>query len=225
MTDENATTADFERGDSYEDALASYLLAREAGQSPDRAAWLARYPAEAARLRAFFETEDELLRAAIPLTNPEPAPPRRIGDYEIQRELGRGGMGIVYEALQAKPNRLVALKMILAGAHASANELARFRADGEVIAGLQHSNIVQIYEVGEHDGLPYLSLEYCGGGSLDDKLAGTPMLPKEAASLLETLARAMQVPHQKKIVHRDLKPANVLLTEDGTRKSRTSAWP
>ena len=138
--------------------------------------------------------------------------------YEIVRELGRGGMGVVYQARQTKLNRLVALKMILAGGHAGAADLARFHTEAEAIARLRHPNIVQVYEVGEHEGKPYFSLEFCGGGSLEKKLNGTPLPPKEAASLLETLARAMQAAHEQKVIHRDLKPANVLLAEDGTPK-------
>ena len=94
-------------------------------------------------------------------------------------------------------NRVVALKMILAGGHAGEADLARFQTEAEAVARLQHPNIVQIYEVGEHDGLPFFSLEFCGGGSLDKKLAGTPLPPKEAAALVETLARAMQAAHEQ----------------------------
>ncbi len=108
--------------------------------------------------------------------------------------------------------------MILSGGHAGAADLARFRTEAEAIARLQHPNIVQIHEVGEHGGLPYFSLEFCAGGSLEKKLAGTPLPPKEAAALVETLARAMQAAHEKGVIHRDLKPANVLLAEDGTPK-------
>src|SRR5438067_532870 len=136
--------------------------------------------------------------------------------YEVLGELGRGGMGVVYKARQLKANRLVALKMLLAGAHAGGEGLARFKAEAEAVARLQHPNIVQIYEVGEHDGLPFFSLEFCPGGSLDKKLAGTPLPPRESAHLLETLARAVHAAHEKKVIHRDLKPANVLLAEDGT---------
>src|SRR5262245_24971836 len=131
--------------------------------------------------------------------------------YEIVSELGRGGMGVVYKARQVGLNRLVALKMILSGAHASKNELARFRAEAEAIAQLQHPNIVQVYEVGTCDGLPFFSLEFVEGGSLADKLVGEPMPPRLAAQLLELLARAMEAAHQHGVVHRDLKPANVLL--------------
>jgi CHASE3 domain sensor protein/tRNA A-37 threonylcarbamoyl transferase component Bud32 len=144
--------------------------------------------------------------------------PVPIPGYEVLGELGRGGMGVVYRARQTKLNRLVALKMILSGGHAGEADLARFVTEAEAIARLQHPNIVQIHEVGDHGGLPFFSLEYCGGGSLDKKLAGTPMPPREAARLVETLARAMQAAHEKGVIHRDLKPANVLLAEDGTPK-------
>jgi hypothetical protein len=127
-------------------------------------------------------------------------------------------MGVVYEARQLALGRTVALKMILAGAHAGPEELARFRTEAEAVARLQHPNIVQIHEIGEHGGYPYFSLEFCPGGSLDRKLQGTPMEPRAAGELVETLARAMQAAHDKGIIHRDLKPANVLLAEDGSPK-------
>ncbi|HEX5271833.1 MAG TPA: serine/threonine-protein kinase, partial [Gemmataceae bacterium] len=133
--------------------------------------------------------------------------------YEIVSELGRGGMGVVYKAKQRALNRMVALKMVLAGGHAGAADLARFRTEAEAIARLQHPNIVQVHEVGEHDGKPFFSLEFCAGGALDRKLDGTPLPPDEAAALVETLARAMQAAHEKGVIHRDLKPANVLLQE------------
>jgi WD40 repeat protein len=144
--------------------------------------------------------------------------------YEILGVLGRGGMGVVYKARQIRLNRLVALKMILAGSHAGERELARFRSEAEAVARLQHPNFVQIYEVGEWRAgdvsppMPFFSLEFCEGGSLDKKLGGTPMAPPQAAELVEKLARAMHAAHQKEIVHRDLKPANVLLATDGTPK-------
>src|SRR5947208_10168373 len=120
-------------------------------------------------------------------------------------------MGVVYKARQLGLNRLVALKMILSGAHAGATERGRFMAEAEAVACLQHPNIVQIYEVGEQDGRPFFSLEYVDGGSLHQKLNGTPLPSKQAAALVETLARAMAAAHQCGIVHRDLKPANILL--------------
>jgi serine/threonine-protein kinase len=149
-------------------------------------------------------------------TSPANAVGQAIGGYEILGELGRGGMGVVYQARQARPGRLVALKMILAGRHAGPERRARFLAEADAIARLQHAHIVQIYEVGEHEGLPFLSLEYLPGGSLARKLGGAPLPPLEAAALVEKLARAVQYAHEHGVVHRDLKPANVLFTEDGT---------
>jgi serine/threonine protein kinase len=108
--------------------------------------------------------------------------------------------------------------MILGGAHASVADRLRFMAEAEAIARLQHPHIVQVYEVGEHGGLPYFSLEFCAGGSLAKKLGGVPLPPKEAASLVEKLAHGMHAAHRKDVIHRDLKPGNVLLTEDGTPK-------
>jgi serine/threonine-protein kinase len=127
-------------------------------------------------------------------------------------------MGVVYQARHVGLNRLVALKMVLAGGHAGPDELARFRGEAEAVARLKHPNVVQVYDVGEAGGLPYFSLEFVEGGSLDRKMAGTPLPPAEVAALVETLARAMAAAHAAGLVHRDLKPANVLLAEDGTPK-------
>ncbi len=135
--------------------------------------------------------------------------------YEFLGELGRGGMGVVYKARHIKLNRLVALKMILAGSYAREEDLAHFRTEAEAIAGLHHPHIVQIYDVGEHDGLPYISLEFVEGGTLEGRLDGTPWPAPRAARLLETLARAIHAAHQRGVIHRDLKPANVLLASPG----------
>jgi WD40 repeat protein/serine/threonine protein kinase len=132
--------------------------------------------------------------------------------YEILGELGRGGMGVVYKARQVGLNRLVALKMILAGAHAGPKDLARFRHEAEAVARLRHSNIIQIFDVGESEGRQYFALEFMEGGSLVHKLQGDPQPLFAAAALIETVARAVHFAHQSNIVHRDLKPANILLT-------------
>jgi eukaryotic-like serine/threonine-protein kinase len=134
-----------------------------------------------------------------------------IPGYEMLELLGRGGMGVVYKARQINLNRLVALKVILAGAHSSPQHLARFHLEAEAVASLQHPNIVQLYEVSEHNGCPYFSLEFIDGGSLSEKLRGRPQPPRPAARLVETLARAMHCAHQRGVIHRDLKPANILL--------------
>ena len=152
----------------------------------------------------------------LPASAERPAP--SIAGYEILGELGRGGMGVVYKARQVRPESPCALKMILAGAHAGAEAAARFQAEAEAVARLQHPNIVQIYEVGEHDGLPFFALEFVDGGSLDRRLDGTPWPARRAAELVEALARGVAEAHRLGIVHRDLKPANVLLAADGTPK-------
>jgi WD40 repeat protein len=136
-----------------------------------------------------------------------------IAGYEVLGELGRGGMGVVYQARQAGLNRLVALKMILAGAQAGPDDVARFKAEAEAVARLQHPGIVQIHEVGDHAGLPFFSLEFVPGGSLAQRLRGTPLPARQAAALIARLAWAVHAAHQAGIVHRDLKPANVLLQE------------
>jgi hypothetical protein len=146
------------------------------------------------------------------------APWSVVPGYEVLGELGRGGMGVVYQARHLKLNRVVALKMVLSGGYAGPDDLARFLAEAEAVAALQHPHIVQLYDFGQHEGLPFFTLEFVPGGSLADKLNGTPLPPKEAARVVEQLARAVQYAHGKGIVHRDLKPANVLLAEGGTPK-------
>ncbi len=134
-----------------------------------------------------------------------------VAGYKIERELGRGGMGVVYLARDERLGRWVALKMLLAGALAGAKDRARFRTEAEAAAGFQHPNMVQVYEVGEQEGRPYLALEYVAGGSLAQQLRGTPQPVPLAAELIEVVARAIHYAHQHGIVHRDLKPANILL--------------
>lgn len=127
-------------------------------------------------------------------------------------------MAVVYKARQTALNRVVASKMILAGGRAGPREVARFLAKAQAVAGLHHPNIVMIYEVGEHQGLPFFSLELCSGGSLHARLTGTPQQPAWAAQVVEQMARAVDYAHVRGIVHRDLKPHSALLGEDGVPK-------
>ncbi|HEY2155965.1 MAG TPA: serine/threonine-protein kinase, partial [Isosphaeraceae bacterium] len=165
-------------------------------------------------------SDAETLDAPSSRPTDSPAPHRPIGPvgYELVKELGRGGMGIVYKACQLGLGRDVALKMVLAGAHASPEQLARFRTEARAIAQLRHPGIVQVYEVGEHAGLPYFSLEFVEGGSLAERLRKGPWPPREAVQMVVLLARAMQAAHDRGIIHRDLKPANILLGPDGSPK-------
>src|SRR5205823_8965183 len=172
------------------------------------------------RLRQLFDSH----RAALPTLPPSysvastmvqpPAaghtpgggPGPEAGPYELLGEIGRGGMGVVYKARHRRLNRVVALKMILSRGRAGPAELERFQAEAEAVAQLHHRNVVQIYEIGEQDGLPFLALEYVDGGSLDRKIAGRPQPARCAALIVRQLAEAMQAAHDNGIIHRDLKP-------------------
>ncbi|HEY7326431.1 MAG TPA: protein kinase [Gemmataceae bacterium] len=148
--------------------------------------------------------------------------PRQVGDYEILAEVGRGGMGVVYKARHRGLNRLAALKMVLAGEFASATQELRFRLEAELAARVQHPNIVQVYEIGSYEGRPFLALEWVEGGSLANRLDGKPWPTGEAAALIETLARAIDVAHGEGVVHRDLKPANILIQDSGGRRQESA---
>jgi serine/threonine protein kinase len=139
-----------------------------------------------------------------------------IGGYQIEAVLGRGGMGVVYQAVQVALGRRVAIKMVLSD-NAAPEDRERFAVEAEAVARLHHPNIVQIYEIGEAAGRPFFTLEYVEGGSLEQRAGGKPMPWRDAAQLVATLARAVHAAHRQGIVHRDLKPANVLLAEDGPK--------
>jgi eukaryotic-like serine/threonine-protein kinase len=164
------------------------------------------------------ETEVVASSAEPPVGEPDSETVDLIPGYKRIRELGRGGMGVVYLVWQSSLHRPVALKMILSGAHAGDKDLARFRTEAEAIARLNHPNIVQVHEVGWEQSRPYMALEFVDGGSLASRLKGEPQPAREAAQLVETLSRAVHYAHQHGIVHRDLSPGNVLLTVDGVPK-------
>jgi tetratricopeptide (TPR) repeat protein len=159
---------------------------------------------------ATSETRDDGVASAPSAQRSGPQP-----GYELLEEIGHGGMGVVYKARQVGLDRVVALKRLRAGASAGPEDRARFQREGLAVARLQHPHIVQIHEIGEQDGLPFIVMEFVGGGSLTDRLAEGPFPPRDAARLVETLARAMHYAHRQGVVHRDLKPANVLLASGG----------
>jgi serine/threonine-protein kinase len=170
------------------------------------------------QLKALFPTQTRDAGTGVPASPNAGAELPRIVGYEVEAVLGRGGMGVVYRARHLRLNRHVALKMLLAGAYADPQELARFQREAEAVASLRHVNIVQVYDVSDYEGRPYFTMEFVEGGTLAQQLRGTPQPPRQAAALVGTLAEAVQVAHHGGIVHRDLKPANVLLTADGTPK-------
>jgi WD40 repeat protein len=213
-------------GGAFELILAEWLLLRQAGATPVLAEFEQRFPRYAAALRHQLERQGLLpaggsqgdTHACTPPLNrarksgPRARPaPLQIPGYQILGELGRGGMGVVYKAWQTDLQRPVALKMILAGRCASAEDVSRLRSEAQSVARLQHPGIVQVYEIGEHEGLPFYSLELVEGCTLAERLQNRPQSPHGSAALVELLAWAVQHAHQQGVVHRDLKPANVLL--------------
>jgi tetratricopeptide (TPR) repeat protein len=194
------------------------LLREEQGEVPDPAEYAERFPWLADQLRLHFAVHQFMQPETVVLSGsdregarPAAAGLPEIAGYEVLGEIGRGGMGVVYQARHRALRRLVALKMILAGPYATAQEVRRLQVEAEAIARVQHPNIVQIYEVDVHDGRPYLALEYVDGDRLDRHIGGAPQPARESAELIETLARAVHAAHQAGIIHRDLKPANILL--------------
>ncbi len=216
-----------------------FLVREDLGEAASLDEYVARFPEFEHQLRRQFELHralgwagngDPVKRATWPDSPSLPpeerssySPPQspatlRVEGYELLGELGRGGMGVVYKARQVGLDRLVALKVILAGEHAGAEHLARFRREGELLARIQHPNIIQIYEVGEQDGRPFFALEYIDGQTLAQRFSGIPLQARHAAHLVETLARAIHAANECGVIHRDLKPANILMTSGGVLK-------
>jgi WD40 repeat protein len=212
--------------------LAAYLEAERAGNAPAHEELLRRHPEFAAELQSFFadRAHFQQLAGSPPTVSVPPAsdapgdlargptPPasalptvRYFGDYELLEEIARGGCGVVYKARQVSLDRTVALKMILSGSLADADEVRRFYTEAQAAANLQHPNIVPTYEVGQHEGQHYFAMEFVAGQSLAQLLRDHPLPPAEAARHVETVARAIHYAHEKGTLHRDLKPPNILM--------------
>jgi tRNA A-37 threonylcarbamoyl transferase component Bud32 len=220
--------------DRVDEVIADYLDAVRAGQQPNPADWLARHPDLANELASFFadrarfDKDAAPLKAAVPPPGEAPTEPpsptavdptlgtvRYFGDYELLEEIARGGMGVVYKARQVSLNRIVALKMILAGQLAGEAEVQRFLREAQMAANLRHPHIVPIHEVGQHNGQHYFSMDFIEGKSLAELVRDQPLPPLEAARLLVPVARAIHFAHKQGTLHRDLKPSNVLLDPFG----------
>jgi serine/threonine protein kinase/WD40 repeat protein len=215
------------------------LVREELGERPTEEEYLTRFPQWAAGLQQQLQLHRDLdggTAGSAPLSvsgeptwvmgrgkveDIPPAPPA-IPGYQIVEVLGRGAMGVVYKALHLRLGRTVALKIVLAGGHASPTDLVRFLTEAELAARLRHPNTVQVYDIGSHQGLPYFTLEYIDAGTLAGRLKGQPVLPREAAAFLVPLAAAVEHAHRHGVIHRDLKPANVLLQRKSESRNPTS---
>jgi eukaryotic-like serine/threonine-protein kinase len=234
-------TVDSDSMDDHEqrlhEVLASYFEAAEAGAAPDRRALCDEHPDLAGDLAEFFAAQGQFHDLAAPFreagfepgglagalsTSDEnmslgfvPGYNRFIGDYELLNEIARGGMGVVYRARQRRPNRLVAVKVIRAGASSSQNDARRFQIEAQAVAELDHPHIVPIYEVGEGRGCNFFSMKLIEGGNLAEQLEKYRDDHRAAARLVATICLAVHHAHERGILHRDLKPSNILIDDQG----------
>jgi tetratricopeptide (TPR) repeat protein len=230
---------DLAETDELGEVIFSCLQTLEAGQAVDREELKARYPQFAAELERFFVNQEQverlasplrdvMLAATPPLADTLPASPgpavqvlRTFGDYDLLAKVGRGGMGMIYQARQRSLNRLVALKIISAGQLASGKDRLHFRAEAETAAFLDHPHIIPIHEVGEVEDQLFFSMKFVEGGSLATRVVSgewrvtSPEDNRRAAQLVATIAQAVHYAQQCGILHRDLKPANILLDSEG----------
>lgn len=198
-----------------------FYLRIKYGEVPEISDYQQRFPDQADALRMQLELDHVLFEESTEFTERglvDTTTSHRIGRYEIQLKLGEGGTGVAYKAWDPLLRRVVALKLLKSGRYASSQELARFRTEAEAIARVKHQNVVQVYDVGEVAGEPFIAMEYCAGGTLADRLHVSPLTPLDAARVVLSIANGIVAVHQMQIIHRDLKPANVFLqsTEHAT---------
>ncbi|HZL38091.1 MAG TPA: protein kinase [Tepidisphaeraceae bacterium] len=215
-----------------DEVIAEYLQAAETGAPPDRQNLVLRFPQFARELQEFFSDQDRFRRLTHSFRPPgidsqgseskarssgasDLSLMRYFGDYEILEEIARGGMGIVYKARQGRLDRIVALKMILAGQFASPDDVKRFQIEAQNAARLDHPHIVPIYEVGQYRGQHYFTMKLVEGGNLASQMERFTGDHRAAARLMADVARAVHYAHERGVLHRDLKPANILIGEDG----------
>ena len=225
---ERATDAvtDFEAG-AIDRVIADYMRRLDRGESVDRDEWIGAYPELADELRAYFDDLDEVEQFAgstlgwggapvesADLPNADAAAPAQLADYALIRELGRGGMGVVYLARQAGLNRLVCVKLLLSGPWAGEAEVQRFLREAEAAASLRHPNIVGIHELGQVDGRHFFAMEYVEGHTLAELVRDGPLPAERAAGYVREIAEAVEHAHRQGVLHRDLKPSNVLIDAD-----------
>lgn len=207
--------------DRVDELIAEFLQKLDEGTPLNRHEFLAAHPDSAEELREFFADVDRFdpsveATLSVPFTgNETPTRVRYFGEYELLREIARGGMGVVYEARQKTLDRTVAVKMILAGRLAGDDDVRRFRTEAQAAARLQHPGIVSIHEVGVHQGQHYFSMDFVQGHSLAEQMANGPLEMDAAARIVRLVAEAMEHAHQQGVLHRDLKPSNILIGQDG----------
>ncbi len=227
------------RDERLQEVLLHYFEAAERGIRPDSAELVARHPDLAPDLSEFLQTQHRLEDLTAPVRQVSAAlaqaarsgwslapgggsaasgqvvAGRKVGEYELIDEIGRGGMGVVYKARDRRLGRLVAVKMIRSAALASPAEVERFLAEARAKARLDHPNLVPIFEVGEADGLPYFVMALVDGGSLQQRLAAGPLPAREAAEVVRQVGLGIEHAHGRGVLHRDLKPQNILLQTKG----------
>jgi serine/threonine-protein kinase len=225
MTSDDTRSFESDHDAPLAEALERLLDAQRRGEQVDMDVEAGKHPAIAEELRQLWAAvqvadvcADSWSSALLAERDALPAPrelPCQFGDYELLEEIGRGGMGVVYKARQCSLDRTVALKMILRGELASADDLSRFRSEAEAAGGLNHRNIVPVYEVGQHEGHAYFSMQYVEGDNLAVLMSQGPLPPREAARIVAGAARALQAAHLRGVLHRDIKPSNILVDMDG----------